>query len=80
MSSDEYLDPKHFLCRKRLIDKLILNTLLNTTETLLDNKIVHTKKVVVICLLLAIATFISFYYYYTKDCIKNTCRIIFIQN
>ena len=80
MSSDEYLDPKHFLCRKRLIDKLVLKTLLNTTETLLDNKKVHTKKMVVMCLLLAIATFISFYYYYTKDCIKSTCRITLIQN
>ena len=75
--TDEYLNTNNCLCKKCLIDKIVLecqDEILNTTETSLDDKKVICKKkkkknwlihiilLAVTCLLLLIAVFISCYF------------------
>ena len=47
--SDEYVDTKIYLCKKRLFDKLVLaceDEILNTTETSFDDKKQHLQKII----------------------------------
>ena len=74
---DEYLDIKNCSYEKRLIGKLVLgckDELLNTTETLLNDKkvasaksnyLIYTSSLVILWLLLLFVICVS-YFYYTK--------------
>ena len=75
---DEYLDIENCLCKKHLIDKLVLeceDEILDTTETSLDDKketcenncLIHTISSVIICLLLIVVICVSCYFYYARD-------------
>ena len=71
---DEYLDVKNYYCEKCLIGKLVLDCeseILNTTETLLnDKKVAQAKRnclfstisLVIIFLLLLVVTCVSCYF------------------
>ena len=86
---DEYFDIKNCSCEESLFLKLAVayvNDILNTTETLLNDKkvireknscLIHKVSLVIICLLLLIVISISYYYYYTRDWIKRLRFIVF---
>ena len=73
-----YLDIKNCSCEKRLIRKLMLeyeDEILNTSETLLNDKnitrkksncLIHTILLIIICLVLLVVIYVSCYFYYTK--------------
>ena len=73
-----YLDIKNCPCEKRLIRKLMLeceDEILNTSETLLDDKnitrkksncLIHTFLLIIICLVLLVVIYVSCYFYYIK--------------
>ena len=73
-----YLDIKNCPCEKRLIRKLMLeceDEILNTSETLLDDKnitrkksncLIHTFLLIIICLVLLVVIYVSCYFYYTQ--------------
>ena len=75
---DEYLEIKNCSCEEQLIPKLVLepeDEILNTTQSLLDNKKVARQKsncfinavsLIVICTLLLAVASISCYCYYTR--------------
>ena len=73
------MDIKNCSCKKRLLVKLVLDKVLNTTETLLVDKnvtcenhncVFYNIPFVIICLLLVIIS-ISCYNYYTRRWIKS---------
>ena len=81
---DEYLDIKNCSCKKCLLVKLVLDKVLNTTETLLVDKNVTCENhnclfynipFVIICLLLVIIS-ISCYNYYARRWIKWKCTLL----
>ena len=76
--TDEYLDIKKCLCKKRLFSKLVLaceDEILNTRETSLasegSNCLNRKISLVIIFLLFIVVTSISCYYYYKRYWIKK---------
>ena len=81
--TDKYLDIENCSCRKRQFGKLVIaceDEILNTTETLLDDKkytcekrncLIHIISLVITCTLLLTVISTGCYYYYTRYCKKQ---------
>ena len=88
---DEYLDIKNCSCEKHLIGKLVLeceDEILNTTETLLNDKkvaheksncLLHTISLVIVYFLLLVVVCVSCYFFYTKYRLKQPFQNIKIK-